>query len=317
MSQDEQKRIGLIIGREWDWPSAFMTAVNERDEGIAAELVKIGGTFMVDPCPYNVIIDRMSHEIPYYRAYLKYATLQGAYVINNPFTWSADNKFFGNALVHQLGLTSPRTVALPNKEVERDVTPDSFRNLIYPMNWQGIIDYVGVPAIFKDIRPGGRRVVYRVHNVDELIQRYDESGTRTMLLQQIIESDTHIHCFVIGQEKALLLRYSISNGRYLPGMLDCEEAANQHLVQAALTLSRIYGYDINLVEFVVKDDTPYVINATNPAPEMDRELMSDEQFDWCVAATVELAIARVRQPLPQRAIFDFNLATLQEGGGLQ
>jgi glutathione synthase/RimK-type ligase-like ATP-grasp enzyme len=310
MSQDEVKRIGLIIGREWDWPAAFMAAVNERDEGITAELVKIGGAFMDEPCPYHVIIDRMSHEIPYYRAYLKYATLYDTYIINNPFTWSADNKFFGNALVNKLGLASPRTVALPNKEVERDVVPDSFRNLVYPMNWQGIIDYVGVPAIFKDLRPGGRRVVYRVHSVDELIQRYDESGTRTMLLQQIIESDIHLHCFVVGEERAMLLRYSLSNGRYLPGLLNTEEAQNERLIKVACDLTRIFGYDFNMVEFVVKDDIPYVINCTNPAPDIDASLMDEEQFNWCVQEIATLAIERARRPLPQQAIFNFDTTSL-------
>lgn len=300
MSQDSQKRIGIFVGQESDWPNAFITAVNNHTDAVTAEFVKVGGTFMTEQCPYDLIIDRISHEIPYYRSYLKFAALQGCTVINDPLTWSADSKFLSNAITNKLGFTSPRSVVLPNKEVEEENKTDSFRNLIYPMDWAGIIDYVGVPAIFKDVSVGGRRLVYRVHNVDELIQRYDESGTRTMILQQVIESDVHIHAFVIGQERVQLLRYSLKDGRYLADVIDAQSKKGQALVQAALTLTKTFGYDINMVEFVVQGETAYVINSTNPAPIIDKKLMQDDYFEWCVQETVTMALNRLQRPLPPR-----------------
>jgi hypothetical protein len=308
MSQEQSKRIGLIIGREWDWPSAFMTAVNESDENITAELIKLGGTRMGETCDYDLIIDRMSHEVPYYRSYLSYAAVRGADIINNPFTWAVDSRFMGHVVINKLGLPSPRTIALPNKDVEREVVPDSFRNLKYPMDWQGIIDYVGVPAILKDIRVGGRRIVYRVNSVDDLIQRYDESGTRTMILQEIIEADTHIHCFVIGQEKVLTLRYSLEKRRYLPTPTT-DKQFDKYFMETALLLTRCYGYDINMVEFVLREGHPYVINSTNPVPVMDKQLMMPDQFSWCVDEMVNLAIERAKRPLPTSLPFQFDIGT--------
>jgi hypothetical protein len=299
----KDKKIGLIIGREWDWPDAFIQGVNKSNQGVTAELVKLGGTFMNESCDYNLIIDRMSHEIPYYRSYLKYAAIHGVYIINSPLTLSSDNKFFSIGLINQLGFNSPRTVLLPNKHVDRDVVPDSFRNLQYPMNWQKIIGYVGVPAIIKDNHTGGRRRAFRVHNVDELIQRYDQSSTRTKILQQLIESDTHIHCFVFGQENVLVLQYSLANDAYLPEILAIDESRQQKLAQDALKITQAYKYDSNMVEFVIKDDTAFVINGTNPAPAIDHKLMTEEQFYWCVRQTVNMAIQRVKRPLPQEAIF--------------
>ena len=79
------KKIGVIVGREWSWPPAFIEEVNRRNEGVVAEFVKLGGTRMAEPSEYDVIIDRISHEIPYYRTYLKTAALSGTLVINNPF----------------------------------------------------------------------------------------------------------------------------------------------------------------------------------------------------------------------------------------
>ena len=299
----QAKKIGLLIGQEWEWPEAFMKTVNESKANVTAELVKLGGTFMDDKCDYNVIIDRISHEIPYYRSYLKYASIQGTYIINNPYTWSADSKFVSTVLVNKLGLRSPKTVVLPNKQVDRDVTPSTFRNLEYPMNWQAIIDYVGVPAIFKDNLARGRRGVHRVHNVDELIQRYDESSTRTKILQQIIESDQHIHSFVIGQEKVLSLNYSIKHGRYQQNILANDSAIGKKLAEDALRITKAYHYDINMVEFVIKDDIAYVINGTFPAPDIDQTLMTEEQFNWFVAEIAALAIARAERPLTQDGMF--------------
>ncbi len=299
----QAKKIGLIIGQEWEWPEAFMEAINNSKENITAELIKLGGTFMDEPCEYDVIIDRISHEIPYYRAYLKYAAIHGAYIINNPYVWSADSKFSGTALINKLGLKSPRTVILPNKQVDKDVTPSTFRNLDYPMNWQAIIDYVGVPAIFKDNKARGRRGVARVHNVDELIQQYDESSTRTKILQQIIDSDHHVHSFVIGQEKVLSLNYSLKHGRYQQSILDNNSKLGAELTADALNITRTYQYDVNMVEFVIKDGVAYVINGTYPTPDIDLTLMTEEQFQWFVTEIAALAIDRAKRPLPQIGVF--------------
>jgi hypothetical protein len=307
MGQEKNKRVGLIVGREKDWPEAFVSEMGKRGEGITAEFVKIGGTFMDDDCPYPVIIDRMSQVIPYYRAYVKYAAMHGSYIINDPFVWSADSRFFGTAVANRLGLTSPRTVVLPNKDIETPVIPDSFRNLEYPMDWEGIINYVGVPAILKETRSGGRRWAHRVNSVEDLIQRYDESGTRTMILQEIIAGGEHVHCLVIGQEKVLPLRYSIEDNCYDEDYSFPDNSVTRQIVKSATAISQVYGYDINMIEFILDEDKFYVINSTNPAPVIDRKLMSESQFNWAVKETVLLAIERVREPLPQRVTFEFSI----------
>lgn len=299
MSQDKPKRIGLLIGREWSWPSSFITEVNKRNAGVMAEFIKLGGTRLDEGNAYSVIIDRMSHEIPYYRNYLKYAALHGSYLINNPFTLAADDKFFGVSLASRLGMNCPRTTILPNKRVEAENVPESFRNLVYPMDWQGIIDYVGVPAILKDVHTGGRRLSHRVTNVDELIEAYDESDTMTVVLQEIIPADFHIHCFVVGQEKVLPALYSLEERRYLSDQAPVNSDLLQRLSDDALTICRAYGYDVNMVEFVIKEETPYLINPTNPAPEMDINLLTPRHFSWCVSEIANFAIRVALDPPPQ------------------
>jgi len=190
-------KIGLVVGREWSFPPAFIEEVNRRGEGVVAEYVKLGGTAMDQPTDYAVIIDRISHEVPYYRTYLKHAVLQGAVVVNNPFMWSADDKLFGASLATKLGIASPRTVALPNKEYIPGIKHDeSLRNLVYPLDWQAIVDYVGLPCILKDAHGGGWRDVYICRTLEQLLEQYNSSGRLTMIVQEFIEWDHFVLCRV-------------------------------------------------------------------------------------------------------------------------
>ena len=110
--------------------------------GIVGEFVKVGGTYMGEASRYKVIVDRISHEVDYYRAFLKHAMLNGTYVINNPFWWTADDKFFNYSVVQKLGVTVPKTVLLPQKGYpwDVDIQQESLRNLDYPLDWDAILD---------------------------------------------------------------------------------------------------------------------------------------------------------------------------------
>src|ERR1043165_3015454 len=152
-------KIGLLCGREYAFPPAFLDRVNQigRPHGITGEFVKLTGTRMGEPSGYRVIVDRISHEIEYFRAYLKHAVLQGTYVINNPFWWTADAKYFNYSVMAKLGCAIPKTVLPPQKgsPADSDLTSGSLRNLKYPIDWEGLLDYVGRPAILKPYSGGG------------------------------------------------------------------------------------------------------------------------------------------------------------------
>jgi glutathione synthase/RimK-type ligase-like ATP-grasp enzyme len=111
-----ERKVGLLVGREWSFPPAFIEEVRRRDEGVTAEYVKLGGTAMDEPVPYDVIIDRISHEVPVLPVLPEARRAGGATVVNNPFMWTADDKFFGASLATKLGIAHPKTVALPNRE---------------------------------------------------------------------------------------------------------------------------------------------------------------------------------------------------------
>ena len=103
------KKIGILYGRERSFPEAFVARVNAKGiDGITAEAVRIDKVAQGQSDEYAVIIDRISQDVPFYRAYLKNAASTGTAVINNPFWWSADEKFFNNALALKVGVPVPK-----------------------------------------------------------------------------------------------------------------------------------------------------------------------------------------------------------------
>jgi hypothetical protein len=210
------RKVGVLVGREWSFPPRFLEAVQQRGQGVVAEYVKLGGTRMDEPVPYAVLVDRISHEVPYYRTYLKHAFLHGVTVVNNPLMWTADDKFFEASLAAKLGVAHPRTLVLPNRDyVPGIVHNESLRNLIYPLDWQGIIDYVGLPCILKDAHGGGWRGVYKCHSLEELIHHYNSSGLLTMIVQEFIRWEQYVRCVCIGRRDVLPICYDPNQRRYL------------------------------------------------------------------------------------------------------
>jgi hypothetical protein len=255
---------------------------------------------MDEPCPYAVIIDRISHEVSYYRTYLKYAVLQGVTVVNNPFMWSADDKFFEAALAAELGVASPRTLVLPNKDyVPGIVHPDSLRNLIAPLDWQGIVDYVGLPCILKDAHGGGWKDVYLCHTLDELLANYDKSGLHTMILQEFIEWEQFVRCICLGQEEVLPIKYDPRERKYHVEHDHLSDELGRRIVEDSLKLVRALGYDMNSIEWAVRGGVPYAIDFLNPAPDMDINSLTPHYFEWAVTHMADMAIRLAREPRPQ------------------
>jgi hypothetical protein len=294
-------KVGLLTGREWSFPPAFIAEVAKRDAGVEVEYVKLGGTSMDEPVPYAVIFDRISHEVPYYRTYLKHAVLQGCTVVNNPFMWSADDKLFDASLATKLGVASPKTIALPNREYVPGIHhEESLKNLKYPLDWQAIVSFIGMPCILKDAHGGGWKEVYVCRSLDELIHHYDSSGQLTMIVQEFIEWDQFIRCLSLGQRDVLPMKYDPKERRYLVEHEHLSPKLGKRIVDDSLTLMRALGYDMCSLEFAVRDGVPYAIDFMNPAPDMDLNSLTPHYFDWAVKGMADLAIRLAKAPPPVR-----------------
>ncbi len=313
----ETLKIGLFVGREWSWPPAFIEEVNKRDEGVIADYVKVGGSMMNEMVEYRVIVDRISHEVPYYRSYLKNAALQGVKVVNDPFMWTADDKFFDASLADKLGVVSPRTVALPNKDyVPGIVHNESLRNLTYPMDWNVLVDKVGgLPCVLKDAHGGGWKEVYVVNSIPELIWRYNESGLLTMVLQEFIQWDNYARIMCLGQEDIHVMKYDPSKRKYHEEH-DFSPALYERLVKDSKTLVHALGYDMNTVEFAIRGEVPYAIDFMNPAPDMDVNSLGKGHFDWMVTHMADMTIRLAKSKEETRSRYFWGkLAKTAEGKG--
>jgi hypothetical protein len=289
-------KIGLLCGREYSFPPAFIDRVNKlgRNRGIVADMVKLVGTKMGEPAGYRVIVDRISHEVEYYRAYLKHAVLEGTYVINNPFWWTADDKFFNYSVASKLGVAIPKTVVLPQKSypAEIDLTAESLHNLGYPIDWDGLLDYVGRPAILKPYSGGGWKHVYKVNNREELLAAYDGTGPYCMTLQEFIDFDQYVRCFTFGQTDIVPVAYDPRERRYLVEHSYLSPSLGARVVRDAQTLNIALGYEMNTIEFAVKDGLPYAIDFLNPAPDFERDRITPHYFDIVVDKMANLVIDR-------------------------
>jgi hypothetical protein len=296
------KKVGLLVGRERTFPVSLIESINERGGGeVVAEFVKVGGVRHDAGVGYDLIIDRISHEVPFYRAFLKRAALEGCVVINNPFWWSADDKFFNFSLATKLGVAIPRTVLLPQKNYIEGITGESLRNLEFPLDWQAIADYVGFPAIIKPFDGGGWKNVSRVNSLEELWKVYDTTDTLCMTLQEMIDWDQFVRCYCIGQQDVMIMPYDprkgyLSGEQYLhnPTYLAPELAAR--VGRDVLTLNRALGYDINTVEFAIKDEIPYAIDFMNPAPDAEVASVGEFYHNWLTKTVTELVFRRLAEP---------------------
>lgn len=296
------KKIGILFGQENTFPPALVERINAKKvDGITAEFVKIDKVMQYTPQGYDVIIDRISQDVPFYRAMLKNAAITGTAVINNPFWWTADDKFFNNALAEQVGVPVPKTVILPSNQHPPDTNSNSFRNLAFPMDWEGIFNYVGFPAFFKPFAGGGWKNVYRLENKDEFFTAYNETGQLVMMLQEEIVFEDYFRCYCIDRQDVHLMQYDPKQPHHLRYVRNAQPKTKKlldTLKDYVLKLNKALGYDFNTVELAVKNGIPYAIDFCNPAPDADVNSVGEENFEWIVEAAANMAIRRAQNHKP-------------------
>jgi glutathione synthase/RimK-type ligase-like ATP-grasp enzyme len=292
------KKIGVLFGMENSFPGALVEHINGRNiEGIQAEFVQTGAVHL-DKIPiYSVIVDRISHDVPFYRAFLKHASINGTTIINNPFWWSADDKFFNYTLAAKLGVAVPATVILPHKQLPEGTSDRSMRNLEYPLDWDSVFAYVGEHGFLKPVDGGGWRDVHHVHNREEFFRAYDQSRNLCMMYQKEVAFTEYFRCYVVGQKHVRIMAYDPKlphAERYVQNPPAHDKKLLRRVEQDALKLCRALGYDLNTVEFAVEGGVPYAIDFMNPAPDADLKSVGAENFEWIVEKVADLAIARAK-----------------------
>ncbi|WP_316801141.1 hypothetical protein [Pedobacter frigidisoli] len=296
------KKIGILYGQERSFPEALVERINQKAEkDIIAEPVKIEKILQNQPLDYAVIIDRISQDVPFYRASLKNAAITGTAIINNPFWWSADEKFFNNVLAEQIGVPVPKTALIPSRQHPTGTTSESFSNLAMPLNWDEIFDYVGFPAYMKPYDGGGWRDVYKLHDKEDFFDKHSGTDQLVMLLQEEIIFDEYFRCYCIGGKHVRIMQYEPRNPHHLRYATDGKTPDAKLLKtveEYTIKLCTYLGYDFNTVEFAVRDGIPIAIDFCNPAPDADINSVGAENFEWVVETTANYAIERAKAQKP-------------------
>ena len=302
MAGTDIKKIGVLRGMETTFPDGLIHHINDTygSEGVHAEFILLDAVRMDGDPVYNVILDRISHEIPFYRSYLKWAALKGTYVANNPFWWSADDKFIDNVIAEAAGVAVPRTVILPHKDHMPNTDETSYRNMKYPIDWNAVFEYIRFPAFLKPHDGGGWRGVSKVTTPDELFKAYNESGTDCMMLQEGIEFEDYFRCYGVGQEEVRIMRYNPgadnAQTRYTeidPSPIHPDMIAR--VERDVLALCRALGYDLNTVEFAVRDGIPYAIDFMNPAPDANYHTVGQESYEWVIKRVGAFLVKKAKE----------------------
>jgi hypothetical protein len=297
------KKIGIITGREYNFPNALIEAIHHKGKGeVVAEMATMGAGRLGEPPVYDLIYDRISHDYPYYRYLLKAAVASGTYVIPNPMLWSADDKYLGFTLASDLGLTVPKTCLLPIAGSTQlyDITAESLRNLKYldHSEWQVIFDYIGFPCWLKPVSGGGWLAVSKVHSPDEFFHLYNNeifhtkpvypedadqdravrnwlSRTLVFMLQEDIAFQQFARCFYIAGD-VTTARFEppdrVAGARLGRYSYDPDFFGPELLVRIeeyVRKLNQAMGYEINTTELLVKDGIPYAIDFLNFACDFD------------------------------------------------
>ena len=291
------KKIGILFGKERSFPEAFVERINSKNiAGIVAEPVRIDKAMQGEFSGYAVIIDRISQDVPFYRTWLKNAAVTGTAVINNPFWWSADDKYFNNCLMTKVDVPVPKTAILPSRDLPDDTSDESFSNLAFPLDWASIFKYVGFPAYMKPFAGGGWKHVYKLNNAEEFFQKHSETGQLVMLLQEEIVFEEYYRCYCIGGKYVRIMSYEPRNPHHLRYVADFKPSAErlQYMTEIVLRINKYLGYDFNTVELALRDGVPYAIDFCNPAPDAERTSVGEENFEWVVETAATYAIEKAQ-----------------------
>jgi hypothetical protein len=189
---------------------------------------------------------------------------------------------------------------VPHKQHPPNTESNSFRNLEFVV-WDEVFDYLRFPIFLKPAYGGGWKDVYRCDNRDAFFAAYDNTRDLTMMAQECIEFSDYYRCYVLGRSRVHIMRYDPRQPHHLRYVLDGAMAAPSlldRIERDALALCEALGYDMNTVEFAVRDGIPYAIDFMNAAPDADLHSVGRVNFDWVVSNMADILIERARHPKP-------------------
>jgi hypothetical protein len=119
-----------------------------------------------------------------------------------------------------------------------------------------------------------------------------------MTLQEFIDFDQYVRCFTFGKTDIVPVAYDPRERRYLVEHEYLTPALGERVVSDAQTINLALGYEMNTIEFAIQDGVPYAIDYLNPAPDFERDRITDFYFRLVVERMASLVIDRALNGQP-------------------
>jgi hypothetical protein len=308
---DATHLIGLLLGTEEDWPTAFETILRRVGPVYAGgtrhtfdvERITIEPFDLRDKPRYDLVIDRLAYWYYHPREWLKkIALMDDVYLLNSPFTFQSMEKHAAYCAMMRLGLKVPETVLVPYKNpVDNARYAYTAARYNRPFDLDAIAEQIGFPLFMKPYDGGAWRGVSSVRNPAELHAAYDQSGEMLMHLQRAIDPyDVFARSLTIGAETMVMrfqpeqpmhLRYAVDHGFLSPD-------TGAEVVTISRLVNAFFRWDFNSCETLVSGADVYPIDYANACPDVALTSLH-YYFPWAMKALVKwcvFAAATGRRP---------------------
>ncbi len=315
--------LGLLLGTEEDWPTAFESLVrrlgpvtdgSETVHHYDVERVTVEPFNLRQKPRYDLVIDRLAYWYYHPREWLKKAALMDdLYLLNSPFTFQSMEKHAAYCAMMRLGLKVPETVLVPYKNPP-DHAKYAFTAQRYNQSFDldALAEGIGYPIFMKPYDGGAWVGVTQIRNREELHKAYDESGQRLMHLQKAVAGyDVFARSLSIGAETMVLrfdpdepmhARYSVTHD-----FLDAD--VGNEVVTISRLVNAFFRWEFNSCETLIKGGEVYPIDYANACPDVALTSLH-YYFPWAIKALVKWSVfctvtgRKARYDLDTRRYFD-------------
>ena len=295
------KRIGILYGRERAFPGAIMERVAEMGAGrVEVEPITLGGIDHAAARPFDLILDRISHQVEFYASALRKYELDGTVVVPTTGSTTTTDRLLAGAVAQSAGVATPRRVALPSREHPAEVGAESLTNLRFPLDWERIFEIIGFPALLRPLHRGTHDAATIVHDADELFRAYAGTGSRVMVLEEILPVEARYRCFVVGAAvRAVPDQAEAPTGRFAADPSTLAAELRDRITSAAVRLARAFRTDMAAFDFFeTADGTVYLADAPSMRPIAEPELLGEANFRWLADATASWLVSRLAEQKP-------------------
>ena len=281
----------------------FMADVSNmlRNKGYQAEYMKLRYQKFPITVDYKLIIDRFSLYDNFIRETVKMLSLNGVYIVNNPFANTCDNKAVEFALCQKMKIPYPKTFILP-QENNQDISDQ-----VEMPNLDEIIGEFQFPVVMKPYNGYAWTDVIVVQSADELRRLYDElKKVNIFMLQEFIKHKVMYRVYCFGQKETLFVRYEPSTRKYLLDDYSAIQWIKQKIEECTIKLNRALDYDFNAIEWMIdENDNFYVVDAFNETPELLPESIPKIYYDQIVQKFVAMVEQRYKDGSRNKLPFNY------------